>query len=442
MKNLKRQNPGQLFVAQELINKVIKLNYSVAELREIILMEKYNNWKLKFYTIWAGQAVSLITSAILQMAIIFYLTEKTGSAIVLSMASLVGFLPYAVFGPAIGELVDRHDRKKIMIGADLIIAAAGAVLAIVALYMELPIWMVMVVLFIRSIGTAFHTPALNAVTPLLVPEEQLTKCAGYSQSLQSISYIVSPAVAALLYSVWELNAIIAIDVLGAVIASITVAIVRIPKLGDQVQSLKPNFIREMKEGMAVLRQNKGLFALLLVGTLYMFVYMPINALYPLITMEYFNGTPMHISITEIAYASGMLIGGLLLGLFGNYQKRILLITASIFMMGISLTISGLLPQSGFFIFVVCCAIMGLSVPFYSGLQTALFQEKIKPEYLGRVFSLTGSIMSLAMPIGLILSGFFADRIDVNHWFLLSGILIICIAIVCPMITEIRKLDAK
>ena len=391
-------------------------------------MEKYNNWKLKFYTIWAGQAVSLITSAILQMAIIFYLTEKTGSAMVLSMASLVGFLPYAVFGPAIGVLVDRHDRKKIMIGADLIIAAAGAVLAIVALYMELPIWMVMVVLFIRSIGTAFHTPALNAVTPLLVPEEQLTKCAGYSQSLQSISYIVSPAVAALLYSVWELNAIIAIDVLGAVIASITVAIVRIPKLGDQVQSLKPNFIREMKEGMAVLRQNKGLFALLLVGTLYMFVYMPINALYPLITMEYFNGTPMHISITEIAYASGMLIGGLLLGLFGNYQKRILLITASIFMMGISLTISGLLPQSGF--------------SFYSGVQTALFQEKIKPEYLGRVFSLTGSIMSLVMPIGLILSGFFADRIDVNHWFLLSGILIICIAIVCPMITEIRKLDAK
>ena len=436
MKNLTWQNPEQLFVAQELINKVKSKCCGIKE------MEKYNNWKLKFYTIWAGQAVSLITSAILQMAIIFYLTEKTGSAMVLSMASLVGFLPYAVFGPAIGVLVDRHDRKKIMIGADLIIAAAGAVLAIVALYMELPIWMVMVVLFIRSIGTAFHTPALNAVTPLLVPEEQLTKCAGYSQSLQSISYIVSPAVAALLYSVWELNAIIAIDVLGAVIASITVAIVRIPKLGDQVQSLKPNFIREMKEGMAVLRQNKGLFALLLVGTLYMFVYMPINALYPLITMEYFNGTPMHISITEIAYASGMLIGGLLLGLFGNYQKRILLITASIFMMGISLTISGLLPQSGFFIFVVCCAIMGLSVPFYSGVQTALFQEKIKPEYLGRVFSLTGSIMSLAMPIGLILSGFFADRIDVNHWFLLSGILIICIAIVCPMITEVRKLDLK
>ena len=399
-------------------------------------------WKRDFFTIWTGQAISLFTSAILQMAIIFYLTEKTGSAMVLSIASLVGFLPYAVFGPMIGVLVDRYDRKKIMIGADLIIAAAGAAMAIIALYMELPVWMVMIVLFIRSIGTAFHSPALSAVTPLLVPEEQLTRCAGYSQSLQSISYILSPAAAAFLYSVWELNAIIAIDVLGAVIACITVALVRIPKLSLKKQSLEQNFMKEMKEGLVVLKENKGLFALLLIGTLYMFVYMPINALYPLISMEYFAGTPMHISITEIAYASGMLAGGVLLGLLGSFKKRIVLITASIFMMGASLTISGLLPTSGFVIFVVCCAVMGLSVPFYSGVQTALFQEKIKPEYLGRVFSLTGSIMSLAMPVGLILSGIFADRIGVDKWFLISGILIVGIAIVCPLIPVVKSLDDK
>ena len=151
-----------------------------------------------------GKTVSLITSAILQMAIIFTL-QKNRICDGLVYGFTIGFLPMRSLDQPFGVLVDRHDRKKIMIGADLIIAAAGAVLAIVALYMELPVWMVMVVLFIRSIGTAFHTPALNAVTPLLVPEEQLTKCAGYSQSLQSISYIVSPAVAALLYSVWEIK---------------------------------------------------------------------------------------------------------------------------------------------------------------------------------------------------------------------------------------------
>src|SRR5690554_3922686 len=123
---------------------------------------KITKWKRTFFTIWAGQAISLITSAILQMAIIFYLTEKTGSALVLSIASLVGFLPYALLGPFIGVLVDRYDRKLVMIGADLIIAAAGAGLAVAAWYMELPIWLIMLVLCIRSIGNAFHTPALSA----------------------------------------------------------------------------------------------------------------------------------------------------------------------------------------------------------------------------------------------------------------------------------------
>lgn len=401
-----------------------------------------SKWKRDFFTIWTGQAVSLISSAILQMAIIFYLTEKTQSAMVLSIASLVGFLPYAVFGPAIGVLVDRYNRKMIMIVADLTIAGAGGVLAFMALSMELPVGIIMMVLFIRSIGTAFHSPALSAMTPLLVPEEQLTKCAGYSQSLQSISYIVSPAIAALLYSIWDLNFIIALDVLGAVIACITVALVNIPELSAEQRHIKKNFMEEMKDGFAALKENKGLFALLLIGTLYMFVYMPINALYPLMSMSYFNGTPIHVSITEIAYAAGMLAGGLLLGLLGGFQKRIKLMAGSIFLMGLSLTVSGILPSSGFVIFVLCCTTMGLSVPFYSGIQMAFFQEKIKPEYLGRVFSLTGSIISLAMPMGLILSGLFADRIGVNHWFLISGILIIGIAILCSLIPVIRLLDQK
>lgn len=399
-----------------------------------------SKWKQRFYTIWAGQAISLITSAILQMAIIFYLTEKTESAMMLSIASLVGFLPYAVFGPAIGVLVDRHSRKRIMIGSDLLIALAGAALALMATYRELPIWMVMVVLFLRSIGQAFHSPALSATTPLLVPEENIIQCSGYSQSLQSISYIVSPALAAFLYSIWDLNWIIAIDVLGAVIACLTVVLVPIPELTVEQRQLRKKFMKEMKDGFTVLRENKGLFALLLTGTLYMLVYMPINALYPLMSMSYFNGTPMHASITEIAYAAGMLVGGVLLGLLGGFKKRILLMFGSIFLMGFSLTVSGILPTSGFIVFVLCCAAMGLSVPFYSGVQMTLFQTKIKPEYLGRVFSLTGSMISLAMPLGLILSGLFADQIGVNYWFLMSGILIISIAILFVLVPAIRKLD--
>lgn len=404
-----------------------------------IYMNKLN-WKRSFFTIWAGQAISLITSAVLQMAIIWYLTDTTGSALVLSMATMVGFLPQAILGTMIGVLVDRWNRKLVMIGADLIIAVAGVVLAVVALMIELPVWVVMVVLFIRSIGTAFHSPALSAATPLLVPEDQLTKCAGYSQSVQSVSYILSPAIAAFLYATWDLNLIIALDVLGALVACITVTIVAIPKQEIKTEMVQSSIISEAKAGYNILKENKGLFAILWIGAFYCFIYMPINALFPLMSMSYFGGTTTHASIVEIMFAVGMLAGGLLLSTWGGFKNPTISIVTSFIAMGFALIIAGLLPINGFFIFVFCSAIMGFSAPFYSGVQMALIQEKIQPEYLGRVFGLLGSIMSLAMPLGLIVSGIFADQIGINRWFAVSGIGILILALLSSLHPSMKELD--
>lgn len=306
-----------------------------------------NSWKRNYYPILIGQGLSLISSGILQMSIIFYLTAKTGSAMVLSIATLIGFLPQAIIGPFAGVFVDRHSRKKIMIGADAIIAMAGVMLVIASLYGELPTGLIMVVLFIRSVGTAFHSPALNAATPLLVPEDKLTKCAGYSQTIQAISSIISPAAAAFLYAVWELNHIVLLDVVGAAIACISVALVAIPNPKPSNISKKENVMQEMKAGYVVLKENKGLFALLWIGTLYMFFYMPISALYPLMSMGYFGGTPTHASITEIAFAVGMLLGGVILSVWGGFKKQTLTIGISILLMGSAITLSGLLPPTAF-----------------------------------------------------------------------------------------------
>lgn len=398
------------------------------------------HWKRGFFTLWVGQAVSLLTSAVLQMAIIWHLTDRTGSALVLSIASMVGFLPQAVLGTMIGVLVDRWNRKIVMIGADLIIAAAGLTLAIMALTMELPVWVIMIVLFIRSVGTAFHSPALSAVTPLLVPEDQLTRCAGYSQSIQSVSLILSPAIAAFLYATWDLNLIIALDVLGALIACVTVAIVAIPTQETAVNTTRNSMLTEAKAGYRIIRQNKGLFALLWIGMLYGFVYMPINALFPLMSISYFAGTTTQASFVEIAFAVGMLVGGLLLGTWGGFKKRSVSIIVSLSAMGGMLIVSGLLPTQGFPVFVFCSLVMGLSAPFYSGVQTALLQENIPAEYLGRVFGLLGSMMSFAMPLGLVVSGIFADQIGINHWFSLSGLCILALALWSAMLPQVKDLD--
>ena len=400
-------------------------------------MEK-RSWKRTFFTIQSGQAISLITSSALQMALIFYLTEKTNSSMTLALATLVGFLPQGVLGLFIGGWIDRHSRKRIMIGADLFIAAVSALLAVISAFLDPPVWVVLAILFLRSIGSAFHTPSINAVTPLIVPTDKLAKCTGYIQSLQSVSSIVSPALGALLYAQCTLTEIIALDVVGAVIASIAVMLVKIPNIDVANIPQSEGVLAGAKEAYRILAQQKGLLTLLWMGALYMFAYMPINALFPLISMNHFGGTTWHVAMSESVFAAGMLLGGIVLGVWGGFQRKTTTVLLSIAVMGIALLIAGILPSSGFIAFVVCCAIMGFSAPFY-GVQTAIYQEMVRPEYLGRVFSLSLSTMSLAMPLGLIAAGCFADMTGVETWFAISGIFIAGIAVVGAVLPSIKEL---
>ena len=400
-------------------------------------MEK-RSWKRTFFTIQSGQAISLITSSALQMALIFYLTEKTNSSMTLALATLVGFLPQGVLGLFIGGWIDRHSRKRIMIGADLFIAAVSALLAVISAFLDPPVWVVLAILFLRSIGSAFHTPSINAVTPLIVPTDKLAKCTGYIQSLQSVSSIVSPALGALLYAQCTLTEIIALDVVGAVIASIAVMLVKIPNIDVANIPQSEGVLAGAKEAYRILAQQKGLLTLLWMGALYMFAYMPINALFPLISMNHFGGTTWHVAMSESVFAAGMLLGGIVLGVWGGFQRKTTTVLLSIAVMGIALLIAGILPASGFIAFVVCCAIMGFSAPFY-GVQTAIYQEMVSPEYLGRVFSLSLSTMSLAMPLGLIAAGCFADMTGVETWFAISGIFIAGLAVVGAVLPSIKEL---
>ena len=400
-----------------------------------------NNWKIQFFTLWLGQAVSVLSSAVLQMALIWQLSLQTGSAAVLSIASLAGFLPMAVLGIFAGTLVDRWNRKATLILADLFIAAVSLALAIYSLYASPPVWLILTVLFVRSIGAAFHSPAIGAVTPLIVPESMLTKCAGYTQSLMSIGYMAGTALAALLYPIWHISGLVLLDVAGAVLASISVAFIAIPTVPKQDDtSTRTPILAEMHEGYRAIRENRGLFALLWIGAAVMFIYFPVNALFPLLTFGHFNGDTTMASISEITFSVGMLLGGMLLGVWGGFKNRGHSIVLAIVMLGLSIGITGILPQNGFWGFAALCVVMGLAVPFYSGPQDALIQEQIAPQYLGRVFGLFGSVMSLAMPFGLVLSGLFADRIGINNWFTLSGVASLLLAALTYSLKAIRDIE--
>lgn len=396
------------------------------------------DWKKTFLTIWVGQAISMLTSSVLQMSIVWYLTMRTESAAVLTLATLTGYVPRAVLGSFCGTIVDRYDRKRVMIAADMFIAAVSSLLAIAGLIGEIPIWLIFVVLFLRSIGTAFHYPSLHASTPLIVPREQLTKYAGYSQGFESISMVISPGLAALLYGIWQLNVIVLFDILGAVTAVSLLLLVKFNR-PSQENSCNRSLLAETREGLDAARRVPGIIALMVVSALYAIVYFPIGTLYPLITMTHFQGGYRESGIVETLFSFGLLFGAVLLSRIGPQMNRPRAFLWSLGLYGAGILSTGLLPPAGLHIFMALSLVNGLSVPFYSGVRTAIFQQKIEERYLGRVLALCSSATMAAMPVGLLLAGGFAEVIGVSTWFAISGLLTILLAGVSALLPSFRLL---
>ena len=182
---------------------------------------------------------------------------KLQKALVFCLQAVLFRYKNAVLGIVAGTFVDRVNRKAILIGADLFIAAVSIILAVAAWFGNIPVWLVLTVLAIRSIGTAFHTPAISAVTPLLVPEEKLTKCAGYTQSLQTVGNMAGVAIAGILYPIWSISAMVALDVIGAIIASLSVIAIKVPNL-NSTEKIKNsnNFGEDVKIGYSVLKKKQ------------------------------------------------------------------------------------------------------------------------------------------------------------------------------------------
>lgn len=384
-----------------------------------------NNTNKTFFTVYFGQAVSQLTSSVLQMAIVWYLIAEGASGVIIALSGIMAFLPQGFLGLFVGVYIDRHNRKAIMIWSDLLIAGAGLCLVIAGLFGKPSIALIMLVLALRSVGTAFHAPSLGAVVPLIVPKDELSKYAGYSQGLQSVSLLISPALAAALFAVWDLPFIIMLDVIGAIIAVLCILVVKIPnhKKSEAVQT--PNFKAELIDGLAILKKHK-LTKFIFTGALFSLFYMPIFVLYPMMTLNYFGKSEWYAGLVEIVFAVGMLIGSFALSK-AKINNKINVITLSVLTMAICLVLSGLLPFTAFGLFAVLSAILGLASPFYGGLVATVLGERIEEVYLGRVMSLSGALAVIGTPAGIAISGVLADVVGVQVCFAVFGVLLIAVS---------------
>lgn len=243
-------------------------------------MDRIANWRKPFFTIYTGQAFSLLSSSAVQFSIIWWITMETGSAMALTIASVIGLLPQATIGLFAGVWIDRFNRKKIMIIADGTVAISSLLLGVLFFLGIKSFTFVYIVLFIRALGETFHKPALQAAIPQLVPLAELTKAGGLGQMINSACSMVGPMLGAFLMSITTLQYAMLVDVLGAFLAVSTISFVKIPTHAIG-QNNKPSFMQDIKSGIKAFKSNKALLRLSIPMLISTIIFIPIGTLLPL-----------------------------------------------------------------------------------------------------------------------------------------------------------------
>lgn len=393
-------------------------------------MEK-QQWRKKYLTILSGQTVSLIGSSAVQFALIWWLTNESKSAIMLSLAGLSSYLPQMILGPFVGVWLDRLKRKYVVIFADLFMGLVALGLSVWFLVGSPGYFVVIAVLFLRSLANVFHTPSIQAIVPLLVPEEELVKANSWNQFLQSGAYMLGPVLGAAMFAAMPIWLILLTDLFGALAACLTLWIVEVPDVPRSEESMQ-HYLAELKDGFSVFKNDPPMLVVMVFSFFIMIFYLPLGILFPLMTNVHFELSAGFASIVEFCYAAGMMISAFLIGMKKEWREKLL--AAQLSNVGLAITFigSGLAPASmiGYWMFVFFCMLMGGVGNLYNIPFTSYLQETVAPEKLGRVFSLFGSVMSAAMPIGLLVAGPMSEKVGIARWFLISGILVLIFSLLC------------
>ncbi|HCB02595.1 MAG TPA: MFS transporter [Anaerolineae bacterium] len=405
-------------------------------------MENTNqNWARRFYTLWTGQALSLLGSQLVQFAIIWYLTQETNSATTLAIASMMGLLPTVLLSPFIGTWVDRGNRRLLLIAADATVAIATFILAILFVSDLIQVWHIYAALFIRAVAGGFHQSAFGASVVLLVPKDQLARVQGFNQALHGGLNIISAPLGAYLLEVLSMQGILYVDVSTAILAIVILLFFQIPQ--PEKSSNEPStFWQDFAAGFRYIMAWRGLVMLLGLVMVINFFYTATEPLTPLLIKNHFDGDASQLGLWLALFALGNILGGVILGVWGGFKKKVVTAQTGLALMGLTTVIVGLVKPDMFIIALIANTSMGLLLPIINGSYGATLQAVIKPEMQGRVFAFIMSAAMLVSPIALIVAGPFADSFGIQPWFIIAGLSCIAMGILGFFIPDVMNIENR
>lgn len=392
-------------------------------------------WRRDTALFLSGQTVSLFGSMLVQYAVMWHLTLETRSGSVMALAALFGFLPQAVVSIFGGVWADRHDRRKLIMTADAVIAASTLALALLMLGGVTDLWLVYATLAVRSAGAGVQTPAVTSLLPQIVPTAKLMRVNGINGTIQSAMVLLAPAVAALVYANFSIVAVFFVDVVTAVVGIGLLAVLTVPPL-VRPGGERPGYLDDLRDGIRYVSAHRFVrWVLVLFAVVFILVVAP-SGLTPLMVVRTFGEEVWKLTALEVAYGVGMMIGGAVIAAWGGLKNRVVMIVASVFVFGALAVAMGL--STNLWVFLAFMLLLGVAVPAFSTPAMTVLQETVEPERQGRVFGFVSIVMAVSMPLGMVVFGPLADRFSVESLLVASGALMFLVATVAVVLPSGRR----
>ena len=401
-----------------------------------------SNWKKQVGIFLLSQSISIFGSSIVGYAIIWYITLKTSSSLMLTISILCTYLPQAFISILSGALADRYNRKLLIILGDSITAVTTFVMFVIFLMGGHSFLTIFLACALRSIGSGIQNPVENAFLPSICPKENLARVNSLNSVLNSAIQLLSPGIGGVFLSTLGFSMTLIVDVITAIISIILLSIFikGEPQTQCEKQPIDRTFVlllRDFKQGICYLKEHDILGNMTVFYVVFYF-FMAVPAfLTPILVERSFGGDVWRLTANEIFWSLGTLFGGIVMVFWGKCRKRLKTMALSSALFGFSIALLGVV--SHFYVYLFVLTISGIFLPVFTTSNTLLIQENVPNEMLGRVFSNIQIVSSFATPVGIIIFGPLGDCFPIEYLLVFTGL---CVFVVSYLIFRIDKKTAR
>ena len=361
-----------------------------------------------FIIVWLGQIVSVLASGMSQFALTIWMYQQTGSATALGLMQVFYITPFLIISPIAGVMVDRYNRKLMMMVSDLTAGMGTVMVLVLQSQGKLEFWMLYIVSALIGLGGAFQWPAYSAAITTMVPKEQYGRVNGLMGLMEAGPGVLAPLLAGMFLPIIGLTGILTFDVITFVLAIGALLIVYVPQPPKTVEGQKEsgNFLKEAIYGFTYIFERPSLLGLQLVflfGNL--FTAIGYTLLAPMVLSRTSNSASA-LGMVMTAGAVGAVIGGIGMSVWGGFKRRVHGVLGGWIVAGLGFAFFGL--GQTLQVWVVVSTISSLVGPLINASNQSIWMSKVAPDVQGRVFSARRLIAWSTQPIAPIIAGTLAD----------------------------------